>query len=120
MGITPAVSKVACGALEYIPLVRVTNLVRAMETLKQEGVWCYGAAGEAKESIYNTRLTGSLALVMGAEGKGLRRLTREHCDFIFSLPMRGYVESLNVSVATAVSLYEVLRQRGFNCPKTLK
>jgi 23S rRNA (guanosine2251-2'-O)-methyltransferase len=109
--ITPVVSKVACGAAESIPLVRVTNLVRAMELLKQAGVWMYGAAGEASSSLYQVDCSGSMALVMGAEGDGLRRLTREHCDGLFSLPMQGSVESLNVSVATGVSLYEVLRQR---------
>ncbi|MBI2785548.1 MAG: 23S rRNA (guanosine(2251)-2'-O)-methyltransferase RlmB [Legionella longbeachae] len=109
--ITPAVSKVACGAAESVPLVRVTNLVRAMELLKEHGVWIYGAAGETTNSLYKTDCTGAVALVMGAEGEGLRRLTREHCDGLFSLPMLGSVESLNVSVATGVSLYEILRQR---------
>ncbi|MFT4059609.1 MAG: 23S rRNA (guanosine(2251)-2'-O)-methyltransferase RlmB [Legionella sp.] len=112
--ITPAVSKVACGAAESVPLVRVTNLVRSMELLKKEGVWIYGAAGEAQCTLYQTDCKGSVALVMGAEGDGLRRLTREHCDGLFSLPMCGSVSSLNVSVATGVSLYEVLRQRRGN------
>ncbi|KTD18004.1 23S rRNA (guanosine(2251)-2'-O)-methyltransferase RlmB [Legionella jordanis] len=111
VGITPVVSKVACGAAESIPLVRVTNLVRAMEIIKQEGVWIYGAAGEATQNLYQIDCKGSLALVMGAEGEGLRRLTREHCDGLFALPMLGTVESLNVSVATGICLYEVLRQR---------
>lgn len=109
--ITPVVSKVACGAAESVPLVRVTNLVRSMEFLKEQGVWIYGAAGEAGSSLYQTDCTGTMAIVMGAEGEGLRRLTREHCDGLFSLPMLGSVDSLNVSVATGVSLYEVLRQR---------
>ncbi|QRN04930.1 23S rRNA (guanosine(2251)-2'-O)-methyltransferase RlmB [Legionella sp. MW5194] len=109
--ITPVVSKVACGAAESVPLVRVTNLVRAMETIKQEGVWIYGAAGEAAQSLYQLDCRSSIALVMGAEGDGLRRLTREHCDGLFSLPMLGSVESLNVSVATGISLYEAVRQR---------
>lgn len=109
--ITPVVSKVACGAAESVPLVRVTNLVRSMEFLKEQGVWIYGAAGEADSSLYQTDCTGTIAIVMGAEGEGLRRLTREHCDGLFSLPMLGSVDSLNVSVATGVSLYEVLRQR---------
>lgn len=109
--ITPVVSKVACGAAESIPVVRVTNLVRAMETIKQEGVWIYGAAGEAKETIYGIDCKASVAFVMGAEGEGMRRLTREHCDGLFALPMLGSVESLNVSVATGVCLYEVVRQR---------
>ncbi|MCC5014361.1 MULTISPECIES: 23S rRNA (guanosine(2251)-2'-O)-methyltransferase RlmB [Legionella] len=109
--ITPVVSKVACGAAESVPVVRVTNLVRAMETIKQAGVWIYGAAGEASESLYATDCKSSMAVVMGAEGTGMRRLTREHCDGLFSLPMLGAVSSLNVSVATGVCLYEVVRQR---------
>jgi 23S rRNA (guanosine2251-2'-O)-methyltransferase len=109
--ITAVVSKVACGAAESVPLVRVTNLVRAMEVLKERGVWIYGAAGEADATLYEIDCTGTMALVMGAEGEGIRRLTREHCDGLFSLPMLGSVDSLNVSVATGVSLYEVIRQR---------
>lgn len=109
--ITPVVSKVACGAAESVPLVRVTNLVRAMDILKEQGVWIYGAAGEADSTLYQIDCSGTIAIAMGAEGEGLRRLTREHCDGLFSLPMSGAVESLNVSVATGVSLYEVIRQR---------
>lgn len=109
--ITPVVSKVACGAAESIPLVKVTNLVRSMELLKEQGVWIYGAAGEANKTLYQIDCKGSTAIVMGAEGEGLRRLIREHCDDLFALPMQGSVESLNVSVATGVSLYEVVRQR---------
>ena len=110
--ITPVVSKVACGAAESVPLVRVTNLVRAMEILKGQGVWIYGAAGEATASLYQMDCSsGAIAIAMGAEGEGLRRLTREHCDGLFSLPMAGSVDSLNVSVATGVSLYEIVRQR---------
>lgn len=109
--LSPVVSKVACGAAENIPLVQVTNLVRSIEVLKEHGVWIYGAAGEAHQSLYQVDCSGDMALVMGAEGRGLRRLTREHCDGLFSLPMLGSVDSLNVSVATGVSLYEVVRQR---------
>lgn len=109
--VTPVVSKVACGALESIPLVRVTNLARSMELLQKEGVWIYGAAGEAELSLYQLDCTGSIAIVMGAEGTGLRRLTREKCDGLFSIPMLGTVTSLNVSVATGVSLFEVVRKR---------
>lgn len=109
--ITPVVSKVACGAAESVPLVRVTNLARSMKLLKEHGVWIYGAAGEATISLYQTDCTGTVALVLGAEGEGLRRLTRDNCDRLFSLPMLGSVASLNVSVATGVSLYEILRQR---------
>jgi 23S rRNA (guanosine2251-2'-O)-methyltransferase len=109
--ITPVVSKVASGAVDTVPLVRVTNLVRSMDFLKAEGVWIYGAAGEATQSLYQMDCTTSVAFVLGREGEGLRRLTREHCDGLFSLPMLGSVDSLNVSVATGVALYEVVRQR---------
>lgn len=110
--ITPVVSKVACGAAESVLLVRVTNLARSIATLKEQGVWIYGACDEAQASIYDLDCTSSLGIVMGAEGLGMRRLTRECCDGLFSLPMRGEVSSLNVSVATGVSLYEVTRKRG--------
>ena len=109
--ITPVVSKVACGAAESVPVVRVTNLARAIATLKEQGVWIYGAAGEADASIYSLDSKTSIALVMGAEGSGLRRLTRDLCDGLFCLPMQGEVSSLNVSVATGVSLYEIVRSR---------
>ena len=110
--VTPTVSKVACGAAESVPIVRVTNLARAMDILKEQGVWIYGAAGEAKSSLYQVDCLGTTAIAMGAEGEGLRRLTRERCDGLFALPMLGTVDSLNVSVATGISLYEVVRQRG--------
>ncbi|HBI21785.1 MAG TPA: 23S rRNA (guanosine(2251)-2'-O)-methyltransferase RlmB [Legionella sp.] len=110
--ITPVVSKVACGAAESMPLVRVTNLVRAMEMLKEQGVWIYGADGDATDWVYGLDCKTSIALVLGAEGAGMRRLTRERCDGVFALPMLGTVTSLNVSVATGICLYEVVRQRG--------
>ena len=103
--------KVACGAAEIVPFARVTNIARTLEALKDRGVWLYGAAGEAESSLYDSDLTGSVALVMGAEGSGLRRLTREHCDHLVKLPMAGTVSSLNVSVATGVCLFEIVRQR---------
>lgn len=105
------VRKVACGAAEVIPLVAVTNLARTLEQIKQAGIWLVGTAGEAEKSIYQHDLKGPLALVMGAEGKGMRRLTREHCDYLANLPMAGSVSSLNVSVATGVCLFEAVRQR---------
>ena len=105
------VRKVACGAAETVPLVRVTNLARTLRVLKQAGVWIYGAAGEAESALYDTDLCGPLALVLGGEGKGLRRLTREHCDGLMSIPLAGSVSSLNVSVATGICLFEVRRQR---------
>ncbi len=109
--ITPVVSKVACGAAESMPVVRVTNLARAMEIIKQEGVWIYGASGDAEELVYHLDCKTSMAIVLGAEGTGMRRLTRDQCDGLFALPMLGTVTSLNVSVATGVCLYEVVRQR---------
>lgn len=111
VGITPVVSKVASGAAETVPFFQVTNLARTMDTLKELGVWMYGAAGEADKSMYATDLTGSIAIVMGAEGEGMRRLTREHCDVLVKIPMYGTVSSLNVSVATGVLLFECVRQR---------
>ena len=102
---------VACGAAEVIPLVAVTNLARTLEKLQQRGLWIVGTAGEAEQEIYEQDLSGPIVLVMGAEGKGMRRLTREHCDFLVRLPMAGSVSSLNVSVATGVCLFEALRQR---------
>lgn len=105
------VRKVACGAAEVIPLVAVTNLARTLEKLQQRGLWIVGTAGEAEREIYDQDLSGPIVLVMGAEGKGMRRLTREHCDFLVRLPMGGSVSSLNVSVATGVCLFEALRQR---------
>ena len=110
-GITPTVSKVACGAAETVPFIQVTNLVRTLKELQQHGVWLYGAAGEAEQSLFDTDLTGPVAIILGSEGKGLRRLTRETCDYLINIPMQGTVESLNVSVATGICLFEVLRQR---------
>lgn len=105
------VRKVACGAAEVISLVAVTNLARTLEKLQAKGVWLVGTAGEAQQMLYELDLTGPIALVMGAEGKGMRRLTREHCDYLAKLPMAGSVSSLNVSVAAGVCLFEVVRQR---------
>ncbi|QEH46441.1 23S rRNA (guanosine(2251)-2'-O)-methyltransferase RlmB [Aggregatibacter actinomycetemcomitans] len=104
--------KVACGAAENVPLIRVTNLARTLRELqKRHNVWVVGTAGETTETLYQTKLTGALALVMGAEGEGMRRLTREHCDQLISIPVMGSVSSLNVSVATGVCLFEIVRQR---------
>lgn len=111
------VRKVACGAAEVIPLVAVTNLARALEKLQQRGLWIVGTAGEAEQVIYDQDLTGPTVLVMGAEGKGMRRLTREHCDYLVRLPMAGSVSSLNVSVATGICLFEALRQRQAVAPR---
>lgn len=110
VGLTATVSKVACGAAETVPFVQVTNLARFLELLKEKGIWVYGAAGEADQSIYQCNLKGPVAIVLGAEGQGLRRLTRENCDALIRIPMNGSVSSLNVSVATGVILFEVVRQ----------
>ncbi|MEH0760368.1 23S rRNA (guanosine(2251)-2'-O)-methyltransferase RlmB [Vibrio sp. 16] len=109
--ITATVSKVACGAAETVPLVRVTNLARTMRALQEQGIWFVGTAGEATQDIYQAKLTGSLAIVMGAEGDGMRRLTRETCDDLIKIPMAGSVSSLNVSVASGICLFEAVRQR---------
>jgi len=111
VGITPVVRKVASGAVETMPVFQVTNLVRVFKKLKDAGIWIYGAAGEAESPLYDIDMTGSVAIVMGSEGSGLRRLTREACDGLFNIPMHGSVSSLNVSVAAGVSLFEVCRQR---------
>jgi 23S rRNA (guanosine2251-2'-O)-methyltransferase len=110
-GLTPVVCKVASGAAGRVPYVQVTNLARTLRQLRDRGLWLAGTAGEAATSLYQADLRGPLGLVMGGEGKGLRRLTREHCDLLLSLPMRGAVESLNVAVAAGIVLYEALRQR---------
>jgi len=103
--------KVASGAAEELPLVAVTNLVRTLKQLQEKGLWVAGAAGEATQSIYQADLTGPRVLVMGAEGSGMRRLTRETCDELVKIPMQGNVESLNVSVATGIIVFEISRQR---------
>lgn len=103
--------KVACGAAENVPLIRVTNLARTLRLLQEMNVWVVGTAGEADHTLFQSKMTGPMALVMGAEGEGMRRLTREHCDELISIPMAGTVSSLNVSVATGICLFEAVRQR---------
>jgi 23S rRNA (guanosine2251-2'-O)-methyltransferase len=105
------VSKVACGAAERVPLLAVTNLARTLRDLQTKGVWVVGTSDQAVPLLYQQELTGALALVMGAEGQGLRRLTQTQCDVIVRLPMQGSVASLNVSVATGICLFEAVRQR---------
>ncbi|MCU7871961.1 MAG: 23S rRNA (guanosine(2251)-2'-O)-methyltransferase RlmB [Candidatus Thiodiazotropha sp. (ex Lucinoma borealis)] len=112
VGLTPTVRKVASGAAETVPFIQVTNLARTLKWLKSEGIWLIGTAEEATQTLYEADLSGPLAIVMGGEGKGLRRLTGEQCDLLVKLPMAGSVESLNVSVAGGISLYEAVRQRG--------
>ena len=112
VGLTSVSRKAACGAAELIPFIQVTNLARTLRWLKSQGIWIYGLAEKASKSIYEARLTGSLGLVLGAEGKGLRRLTQELCDELLIIPTRGkLLSSLNVSVATGICLFEVLRQQ---------
>jgi 23S rRNA (guanosine2251-2'-O)-methyltransferase len=111
VGLTPVVRKVACGAADTVPFVRVTNLARTLRRLQTEGMWLVGADGEAGVSLYDTDLAGPVAIVLGAEGRGLRRLTRDVCDRLAAIPLVGRVESLNVSVAAGVFLFEARRQR---------
>lgn len=113
VGLTPTVYKVASGAAETVPIYRITNLTRTLTRLKQAGLWIVGAACEAQQVAFEADLSGPLALVLGAEGRGLRRLTREMCDCLIRLPMHGTVASLNLSVAAGVLLYEALRQRKY-------
>lgn len=111
--VTPVVEKTAAGALSHLPLCQVTNLARTLEQLKQENIWCYGLAGEGgAKSLYQSDLKGSVALVVGSEGKGLRPNVRNHCDGLIAIPMQGQVGSLNASVAAAVAMFEVVRQGG--------
>lgn len=109
--ITPSVRKVASGAAQRVPYVTVKNLARCCRYLKNEGIWLFGADSGAANCLFDLDLTKPMALILGGEGSGLRRLTRELCDYLVSLPMAGQVESLNVSVATGICLYEVVRQR---------
>ena len=111
VSLTDTVRRIACGAAEHLPLVTVTNLTRTLKQLQKAGVWLVGTADKAEQSIYDIDLTGPMAIVMGAEGQGLRRLTAETCDFRASIPMSGAVSCLNVSVATGVCLFEAARQR---------
>ena len=109
-GLTISAKKVACGAA--VPFIQVTNLARTLRSLKELGVWLVGTSDGAADSVYRVNLTGPLGVILGGEEKGMRRLTREACDALVSIPMHGHVSSLNVSVATGVVLYEALRQRG--------
>jgi 23S rRNA (guanosine2251-2'-O)-methyltransferase len=115
--LTAVTRKAAAGAAERVPVIAVTNLSRTLERLKELGYWLTGLAGEGETSLFDTDLTGPVVLVMGAEGEGMRRLTREACDRLVRIPMHGKAESLNVSVAAAVCLYEAFRQRSIGCKK---
>ena len=111
VGLTPVVRRASAGGADRVPLIMATNLARTLRTLKDAGVWITGLDGETEQSIYAIDLKGPVALVLGSEGEGMRRLTRETCDFVAKIPMPGSMESLNVSVATGVVLFEALRQR---------
>lgn len=116
--ITDTVRRVACGGAENVPFVPVTNLARCLRELKKMNIWLVGTSDKAGKSLYEVDLKGGIAIVMGAEGKGLRRLTEEECDFLVTLPMQGQVPCLNVSVATGVCLYEAVRQRSLKATET--
>jgi 23S rRNA (guanosine2251-2'-O)-methyltransferase len=118
VGITPVVSKVASGAAETVPYIPVTNLARTLREVKELGIWIVGADESGATNLYDARLSGPLAWVLGAEGEGMRRLTREHCDELVRIPMSGSVESLNVSVASGVCLGETFRQRRVQSPRS--
>lgn len=111
VGITPTVRKVACGGAEIVPLIQVTNLARSLRLMQERGIWLFGTAEQAKESVYHADLTGPIALVLGGEEKGIRDLTRKHCDHLISIPTAGELKSLNVSVAAGICLFEAVRQR---------
>jgi 23S rRNA (guanosine2251-2'-O)-methyltransferase len=112
VGLTPTVRRASAGGADLVPLVAVTNLARTLRSMKDAGVWVTGLAGETEQSIYQVDFKGPVAIVLGSEGDGMRHLTRELCDFVAKIPMPGNMESLNVSVATGVVLFEALRQRG--------
>jgi len=116
VGLTPVVRKVASGAVEHVPFIQVTNLARCLRKLKGLGLWVTGTDSNAGTSIFSSQMDGGQVLVMGAEGQGLRRLTRECCDRLVSIPMAGDMASLNVSVATGICLFEIRRQTA--CPET--
>lgn len=112
--VSPIVYKTSAGAINNINVIMVKNINRAIEEIKEAGFWVYGLAGEASSPIDKTDLKGKVCLVVGNEGKGLSRLVRENCDILINIPMKGFVNSLNASVASAIAMYEVLRQNGFS------
>lgn len=111
VGLTPVVAKTAAGALEYVPVCRVTNVSRTIETLKEHNIWVAGTDMSGEQSHYKSNMTGRFALVIGSEGSGISRLVKEKCDFLMHIPMVGHVESLNASVAASVIMYEAFKQR---------
>lgn len=118
-GLTPAVDKTSAGAVEFLPVARVTNITRTLDDLKKRGLWCIGLDGSARTRFDQANLKGPIALVVGNEGKGISRLAREHCDLLINLPMRGHVGSLNAAVAGSIALYEIWRQREWVMPSEL-
>ena len=112
--VSPIVYKTSAGAINNINIIMVKNINRAIEDIKQKGFWVYGLAGEASTNIEQTDLKGKVCLVVGNEGKGISRLVRKNCDILINIPMKGFVNSLNASVASAIAMYEVLRQNGFD------
>ena len=114
VGITPAVVKASAGAAAHLPIARVINIATTLEVLKKGGIWVYGAAGEARDLIYHIDFNIDLAIVIGAEGKGLRPLVKKKCDRLFSIPMKGPVSSFNASVSGGMILYEIMRQRSLH------
>ncbi|MCR4436835.1 MAG: 23S rRNA (guanosine(2251)-2'-O)-methyltransferase RlmB [Clostridiales bacterium] len=112
VGLTAAVSKASAGAVEYVPVAKVTNIAQTIEYLKKKNIWVVGTDASGEKPFYETDLTGSIALVIGSEGEGISRLVREKCDFLVNIPMHGRISSLNAAVAGAIVLYEILRQRG--------
>jgi 23S rRNA (guanosine2251-2'-O)-methyltransferase len=111
VGVTPAVAKASSGAIEFVPVAQVTNIVREIQALKERGLWVVAADMEGDRPLYHIDLKGPLAVVIGGEGRGLARLTKEKCDFLVKIPMKGRISSLNAGVATGILLYEVMRQR---------
>jgi len=114
VGVTPVVIKASSGAVAHLPIVRVVNIATTIDALKKEGIWVYGASGEAKDLIYQLDLNTDLAIVIGAEGKGIRPLVKKKCDRLFSIPMVGPVSSFNASVSGGMILYEAMRQRSLH------
>ncbi|MDL2300576.1 23S rRNA (guanosine(2251)-2'-O)-methyltransferase RlmB [Clostridiaceae bacterium OttesenSCG-928-D20] len=110
-GLTAIVGKASAGAVEYMPVARVSNLVSAIKELKEKGLWIYGADAKGEKSLWETDFSGAIAIVIGSEGDGISRLTQENCDFLVSIPMKGQINSLNASVSSALLIYEALRQK---------
>ncbi|QNU68696.1 23S rRNA (guanosine(2251)-2'-O)-methyltransferase RlmB [Ruminiclostridium herbifermentans] len=112
IGLTSAVSKASAGAIEYVPVARVTNIAQTIEYLKKNNVWVVGTDSTGEKAFYDSDLKGAIALVVGSEGEGMGKLVREKCDFVVNIPMQGEISSLNASVAAAIVMYEILKQRG--------